>query len=229
MLKEKRLAEKYGFPVERMLLQPNAVDVSYFEISQSLEDARRQLGLPINKRIALYTGHLFSWKGVYALADAAAYVPDNTAVYFVGGTVDDRFALQQYVRSRRIPNIEFLPHQEHAKIPVFLRAADVLILPNTAKENASKYETSPVKLFEYLAAHKPIVASDIPSIREIVSEREVFFFEPDNERSLAQTIATALTSTDAVLKKSHAARELAKVHSWEARSANIGNFIRSLL
>jgi glycosyltransferase involved in cell wall biosynthesis len=50
------------------------------------------------------------------------------------------------------------------------KAADALVLPNTAKEDISKYYTSPMKLFEYMASRRPIVATNIPSITEIINE-----------------------------------------------------------
>ncbi len=222
-LKIARINERYGFPKERMLRQPNAVEAKDFDIVTSQEEARAQLGLPLTGKIALYTGHLFGWKGVYTLADAAAFLPEDVSVLFVGGTPEDRAALQTYVGEHDLPRINFVPHQTPDKIPLYQKAADVLVLPNTAKEEASRVETSPVKLFEYLASGKPIVASDIPSIRDIVSEKEVFFAKPDDGESFARVITEALKGD---LEKIEAARAFAWQHSWESRAEHIDIFMR---
>lgn len=225
-LKIERIAKRYGFPRERMLHQPNAVEAKDFDIAVSQEVARAQLGLPQSGKIALYTGHLFGWKGVYTLADAAAFLPADVAVLFVGGTPEDRRALQTYINERNLLRISFVPHQTPDKMPLYQKAADVLVLPSTAKDEASRVETSPVKLFEYLASGKPIVASDIPSIRDIVSEREVFFAKPDDGESFAHAIVEALKGHK---EKSGAARALAQASSWESRAERIDTFMKQCL
>jgi len=225
-LKIKHIAEQYGFPRERMIRQPNAVEAAAFDISSSLAEARATLGMPKDEKIALYTGHLFSWKGVRTLADAAAFLPSNVQIYFVGGTKEDRRDMQKYVQEKKLSRITFVPHQTPDKIPLYLRAADVLVLPNTATEEASRVETSPVKLFEYMAAGKPIVASDIPSIRDIVSERDVSFATPDDAQSFAQKIMETIENASAAEARARVAQEKARTHSWPARATAIDALMR---
>lgn len=226
--KQRAINERYGFPKDRMIHQPNAVSSEMFDIPISKKEAREKLGLPLDVKIALYTGHLFSWKGVYALAEAALYLPEDTRVYFVGGTEEDREALKKFVADKKLPRIIFLPHQEHIKIPLFQKSADVLVLPNTGKEMASKYETSPVKLFEYMASGIPIVASDLSSIREIVSPKEVFFFTPDDPKRLAEAIQEAIEDLGKAKERVAASRILARSFSWPSRAKAIAALIRRL-
>lgn len=222
-LKVKKIEKQYGFPMDRMIHQPNAVDAELFDIATDKVSARRELGITETYRIALYTGHLFAWKGVYTFADASQFLSDDVHIYFVGGTDEDRKALQHYATEKGYARIHFLEHQRHEKIPLYLKAADVLVLPNTAKDHASKYETSPVKLFEYLASGVPVVASDIPAIREIVSEREVAFFSPDDPEDLAHVIQTVMKSPDEYKIKN--AKKLAYSCSWEKRAKHISDLI----
>lgn len=228
-LKMEKIRRRYGVPPRRMLHQQNAVDADMFSLSLSKAEARSKLALPADRRIALYTGHLFGWKGVHTLAEAAAHLPHEVWIYFVGGTPEDRAALKAHVARLRLPRIEFVPHQPHGAMPLYLRAADVLVLPNTAKEEASRVETSPVKLFEYLASGTPVVASDLPSIRDVVSEREVFFAAPDDARSFAGTIAAVLDNPGAAAKLAGAGLAIAKRNSWEARARAIMDFINASL
>ncbi len=227
--KQKSIEANYGFPMNRMIFQPNAVSFEMFDIPVSKQQAREELNLPLDIKIILYTGHLFSWKGVYTLAESIAYLSENTYIYFVGGTKEDREALKMFAVSKKLSRLIFLEHQEHVRIPFFQKSADVLVLPNTAKESVSKYETSPVKLFEYMASGVPIVASDLPSIREIVSDKEVFFFTPDDSKNLAELIEKVMNDETMVEERVNASRVLARTHGWNSRTKAITALIKKCI
>lgn len=223
-IKVRHLHERYGVGMEKMLMQPNAVDFAFFHIAISSDAARTEIGIPHGRRVVMYTGHAYPWKGVYTLAEAAAFLNGETYIYFVGGTAEDQEELQTFVKEKNLPRIVFVPHQSHSRIPLYLRAADVLVLPNTAKETASREETSPVKLFEYAASGRPIVASDLPSIRDLVSDEEVFFAHPDNPVDFARAIEMA-ENIEVAEGKRVAAERFAQKNSWDARADAIDNFI----
>lgn len=228
-LKIEILHKDFGIPYEKMAHEPNAVDIKMFSSDISKEDARNTLSLPQNEKIALYTGHLFDWKGVYTLAEASEFVGKDTRIYFVGGTQEDRKKLQDFIKEKNLSRVVFLPHQEHAKMPIFFRAADVLVLPNTGKVKTSAIETSPVKLFEYLCSGRPISASDLPSIRNVVDERSVFFFTPDDAKSMGSVIEYVIKNTDEVEDKTKYARALVEQYEWSKRFDRITDFIQNIL
>lgn len=221
--KRERMVKAFGIPVEAMLCEPNAVDVPSFALKMSKEEARKKLDLPLDKKIAVYTGHLYAWKGVDTLAKAADMLGSNTWVVFVGGTPRDVAAFS--ARHSDSKNILITGHKKHAEIPLWQCAADVLVLPNSGKEAISLYYTSPMKLFEYMASGRPIVASDIPSIREIVNEKSALLVPPDDATSLA----AALTILFADPRKGEALAEQAlkdvSKHTWTQRAARILAFI----
>jgi glycosyltransferase involved in cell wall biosynthesis len=225
-IKIERLHSAYGFAKQKMLWQPNAVDAEFFDSPKTQAEARAELGLPQAGRIVLYTGHLYSWKGVDTLVRAAPGLPAGTSIYIVGGESSDRARLQQLAQDENIQNVAFVEHQPQARVPLYLRAADVLVLPNTAKEDASKFETSPVKLFEYLASGTPTVASDLPSVREIVSESEVYFAKADDPASFAEAITAVLQGGPQVALRTVAGKVFARAHSWQARAKHIDAFIQ---
>ena len=218
------LAKDFGVSEACMLHQPNAVNVGQFSIVTSQAEARKKLDLPHDIQMVLYTGHLFGWKGVDTLLASAEFLPENAIVYFVGGTDEDieKFKVQS---SKFKVTVNIIGRRSHSEIPLWLRAADVLVLPNTAKEEASKYETSPVKLFEYMASGRPIIASDLPSIRNVVDERFVFFFEPDDPKSLAQACIYVLEHGGEARERADVAQEEVKKYTWEKRGEAITNFI----
>lgn len=216
-----------GAAEEKVLVAPDGVDLAGFDIPQTQDDCRRRLGLPLDRKIILYTGHLYPWKGTETLLEAAKQSTTNSQqsplFLFVGGTKADLQRLS--VISCQLSNVKLMGHRSHKEIPYWLKAADVLVLPNSAKYDISKYWTSPIKMFEYMAAGKPIVASDLPSIREVLSENNAIFVEPDCARALVLAIRDLLgegSNRDAIAAR---ARENAKEYIWSKRAKKILGFI----
>ncbi len=102
-----------------------------------------------------------------------------------------------------------------------LQHASIAVLPNDAGTPDSQY-TSPLKLFEYLAAGLPIVATDLAAIREIVTEPDnCLFFESGNASDLATKINTLLADADLRRTMRRNNRELSKTLTWERRAETI--------
>lgn len=219
------VVRRFGIERKKILLERNAVEMSDFDVPAGKEESRVRLGLPKEGRIAVYTGHLYSWKGVDILAEAAKLLPTDVLVVFVGGTEQDlkRFRAEY----GGVKNIRIVGHKNRSEIPYWQKAADVLILPNTAKEDISKYYTSPMKLFEYMASRVPIIASRIPSIEEIVTDDEVFFVPPDDAPALARMIQEVCGDATRGERKAQAAYQAVGEHTWQKRVARIVSFIKS--
>jgi glycosyltransferase involved in cell wall biosynthesis len=208
-----------GIIFGKQLAVPNGVDVSNFDIPITKENARKEIGFPNNKKNVLYTGHLYEWKGVDVLADAAKLLPEEYLVIFVGGTDDDVKSFRKnYAKTDTIKVTGRVPHED---IPVYLKSADVLVLPNTPKTEESKFQTSPLKLFEYMASDRPIIASDLPSIKEILSEETAFFVNPGNPAELARTIKKVLESRGGTSQVSQNALQEITKYTWDKRAEKI--------
>jgi glycosyltransferase involved in cell wall biosynthesis len=122
--------------------------------------------------------------------------------------------------------VRIVGNRPHEEIPLWQKAADVLVAPNTAKEELSAHYTSPMKLFEYMASGTLIVASDIPSIREVVGEGRAHLVTPDNPQALAEGIARVLeTGGKAESEKAFA---WVQDHTWKRRAHRILSRIERL-
>ena len=214
---------KIGFKPEDVLVAPDGVNINEFAIDISKETAREKTNLPLDKKIVMYAGHLFEWKGANVLAKAAELINDALFV-FVGGTERDVHNFRVQYGDKE--NIKIVGFKLHNEIPVYLKAADVLILPNSAKEEISRHYTSPLKMFEYMASQRPIVASDLPSLREVLNGANAVLVEPDDPEKLAAGIRKILNDSNLGNRISDKAFSDVQDYTWEKRAEEILNFTK---
>ncbi|MEK7643835.1 MAG: glycosyltransferase family 4 protein [Patescibacteria group bacterium] len=221
----------FGIAKNRLLLARNGFDPAEFNQNISKEKARSELGLPNGSPIVMYAGHLYDWKGARVLALAAARL-EGVKVIFVGGTESD---IQSFTKKYGMcHNISVLGQKPHSLIPLYLKAADVLVLPNSKKSDNPRaipysiYDTSPIKLFEYMASNRPIVASDLPSIREILDETTAVFFRPDDADDLAVKISSVLSESANAEIRANRAMEIVQEFTWDNRARRIVEFMEIL-
>ena len=206
-----------GVPSEKIIVAPDAVDLSEFNISSSRSETWKDFDIDPDKKIILYTGHFYDWKGAETLARAASVLPPDFQVVLMGG-IDKELAdfQKQYGRVAHV-----IGFQKRETLAGFLKSADVLVLPNSGKEKISSHYTSPLKLFQYMASGVSIVAADLPSIREILSDEMAFRFEPDNEHDLAPRIRYVISHKEEASKKAVRAVEEVRRYTWDARVRSI--------
>ena len=115
-------------------------------------------------------------------------------------------------------------------VPAWLKRFDVLALPNIASERISARHTSPLKLFEYMAAGRPIVASDLPSLREVLRDDEnALLVPPDDPKVLAAGIRRVIEDKPFAAKLAAQAREDVMQYSWTSRAKRLLEFMNSLV
>ena len=218
----KRRAVAAGLPSEKLVVCPNAVDLDIFDIDMEKGEARRRVGLPENGRFVFYTGRFSSWKGVPTLIESAQYLTDGAQILLVGGFEGEAEAVQASIDRLGVQDrVTILGHKAHGQMPLYLKAADVLVIPTSASSENGMDHTSPLKLFEYMAARRPIVASDLPSMREIVDEGSSTLVFPDDARALADGLTRALADGPEVQQKMDNAYERGKQYSWDLRAQRI--------
>ncbi|HEY0220756.1 MAG TPA: glycosyltransferase family 4 protein [Candidatus Paceibacterota bacterium] len=218
------LGDKFGISPSRIIYWPNGTDVERFNVSISKEEARKELGIPGDKKIIMYTGSLFDWKGVDSLIRSIKHLPEDTLIYLVGATNRDILVCKENIEEANDSRVVFVEFQSYLKIPTWDRAADILVLPNTGKQKVSLYYTSPMKLFDYMASGKPIVATSIPSILEILNKENSLLVEPDSPEDLARGITLVLNDDDLGKKLGNNSLLDSKKYTWLERARKITNF-----
>lgn len=207
----------------------NGVDIERFFSAPEREEARTLLGLPPDKTIVMYVGAFYAWKGVPLLLEAWRQhfaERDDLSLVLVGGSENDLMKNGGLEAYRSLENVLLVDHASLGKVPVYLSAADILMLPNIPSSAESVHYTSPIKLFEYMASGRPIVAADLPSIREVLSEETAIVFTAGDTEALARGIAHALRSPREAGQIGEQARKRVGAYSWSARAQLLLNIAR---
>jgi glycosyltransferase involved in cell wall biosynthesis len=219
-----------GVPWSRILVAADAVDLRRFAAAPERGAARQRLGLPPDAPLVVYTGHLYRWKGAHTLALASRYLPPEVIVAIVGGTPADLVSFRAFLDLERLERVHVAGYVPPAEVPVWLAAADGLALPNSAGEAISAQYTSPLKLFEYMAARRPMVASDLPSLREVLRHDEnALLVPPDDPQALAAGLQTLLDDPARAARLANAAWEDVQGRTWDARAAAAAAFVKTRL
>lgn len=174
-----------GADPARVHLVPDGADPELF---RRPDDFRTE---PRTRPVALYSGHLYDYKGIPTILQAAERLP-QVDWKLLGGLAEDIARVRD--AASKLANVEVLGSVPHALVPRHLWDADVLLLPPGAGHVSARW-TSPVKLAEYLNARRPIAASSIEGLRNWVAEPAVAWFTPDDHGSLAACVERLLRET----------------------------------
>jgi glycosyltransferase involved in cell wall biosynthesis len=191
------------------------------------DEARRATSLPARAFVVGYVGRLHTMgipKGVDCLIDAIARLADPAVhLCVVGGPVEHVAALRSLWSERGLSPTGFHAVGEvpPAAVPTYLAAFDVGAMPFPSNEHFAYY-ASPLKLFEYLAAGRAIVASALPSLSEVVKHGETaLLVAPDDAGALASAIARLRDDPPLRERLEVAARGLATGFAWKVRAARV--------
>jgi glycosyltransferase involved in cell wall biosynthesis len=211
-----------GIDPARIAAVPNGIDLEDFAHPESKEAARKRLGLPHDTMIAMYIGRLDGWKGSDTFLEAAKKVSGMIEAVVIGGEGPQVTAL-----SAAYPEVRFLGFHPYRELVDNQAAADMLIVPNTAKDPISVTFTSPLKLFAHMASGRPVIASDLPSIKEIAGDT-AFLIPPDDADALGDMMLYVAAHREEAESLASAARERVGVYGWESRAIRLEASLRGM-
>lgn len=218
--------KQLGLPAEKLRVAPNGVDIERFDDRLSVSEARRKLGLPEDKKIVSHVGNFYQGRGIDLLIRAAKEL-DDIMFLIVGGEEEDIARYKKISEQQGVDNFVFQGFVPPSLVSLYLFAADVLVMPytSTMTSKAGRVEAdfaSPLKLFEYIAAGRPIVATRIPACTGVLEDgRNSLLVEPDNVESLAEGIRKVLGDEDFSKSISENAANDARRYTWAERVRGI--------
>ena len=227
---EEAARREFG-PLPKTRVLPNAVDLSLFETQKSKTELRKELDLPNDRYLVGYVGRfvaLGSDKGIETALRAVPSITDrNISLVFVGATPEELTSYGALAKSLGVADRSILiPYQrDEKKLAAYLLAMDALMyIPPPTK--FFKEETSPMKLYEYMAAGKPIVVSDFPALHEVLTENAAYFIAPE-PHAFGEVIETLPAHAEERMEKARNARALVQERSWGKRAKSLLSFVKS--
>lgn len=215
-----------------LLVAPDGVDLERYSSLPDPLGSRRHLHeqgllstMPVNRLTAGYTGHLYPGRGEDLLLGLASRLP-NLNFLVVGGEADTIQRLQAKTVSMGLDNLYQAGFVSNASLPIYQAACDFLLVPYSIKVAASsggdiaRY-TSPMKVFEYLAAGRAILSSDLPVLREVLNQENSVLLPPDDLEIWSETLESLANDAQRRAKLALNARTDAENYTWEARSTRI--------
>jgi glycosyltransferase involved in cell wall biosynthesis len=209
-----------GIPPERILVQPNGVDLNKFRPSSGDgARVRRQWHLE-NKTVFGFAGSFFRWHGIDSLlrgfARARSECPD--AALLIVGDGEDGKELRQLAGALEIAaSVAFTGNVPFAAMADYYAAMDVCCL------TGGNWYQSPLKLLDYGAMRKPIIAPDTTAVRDVMTpERDCIMIKPGSVEEVAGAIQRLYARP--ALREEIAARfheKVVRTCSWDAVAGNI--------
>jgi len=188
----------------------------------SKEDLRKDLSLPLNKTIIMHTGSLHKGRGAELFKVIVKNFPEVLFVH-VGGKEEDINFWREYYESYK--NMTLIGHKDNNTLVKYQMSADLFFLPMT-KNSSIWWCTSPMKVFEYMATGNPILASNIGSLGEIISERNALIFDPTDKQSIIEKLQFFLANKKNVnIIAKVALKDVKEEYTWDKRVHQIINFI----
>ena len=226
------LINQRGADPARVIVAHDGIRRARFQQLPDQAAARRQIGWSPGAFIVGFVGRLQMIgldKGVATLVDALAPI-DGACLALVGGPEDMAQALRERWLALGLPSERFLylGHMPPADVPLCLSAFDVCAMPHPATRQFSHY-TSPLKLFEYMAACRAIAASDLQSWSDVLRDGETaLLLPPDDVAAWSAAIERLRQDSQLRRRLGEKARSLALAHyTWEARAERILRHIRT--
>lgn len=185
----KEVMVSLGIPAEKIVVQHNGVDGERFQL-QNRCDVRRKLGLPEDRKIILYVGNFVHEKGVDTLVEAAGILAKskhrNLLLALVGSGAFESHLLELVATLGLEKTVQFCGRKPHHEVPDWMSAADVFCLP-------SRREGCPNVILEALSSGRPVVASRVGGVPELLDERNGIMVEAGNPESMANGLDMALS------------------------------------
>lgn len=227
----KDLLLKSGASPSKILIAHDGVDLSKYETPFDRDTWRLSKDIPLEAKVVGYVGALHTMgtgKGLEELIEIFPQVLEREPDAFLlltGMPEKDRATVLKLCSDAGISRerVRVDSDLRQREIIPYFRAADVQVMnfPNTEHY---AYYMSPLKMFNYMASGVPIITTDLPSVREVLSEKEAEFVPPGDREALLEALLRTLAGGERLRAKARAAKLLAQHYTWEVRAKSIVSF-----
>ncbi|MFC2029018.1 glycosyltransferase [Chloroflexota bacterium] len=204
----------------QVVVAPSGVDLDRYQGLPESRAARRSLDLPQGFTVVC-SGNLYPGRGIELVMDLAGQLPRINFLW-VGGSSGDVENWSDELLSRGLQNLSLTGFISNQQLPVFQASADAFLIPyDEAFTNSGggyiSDVSSPMKVFEYMAAERPILSSDLPILHEVLNKDNAIFCQPGDVSSWMAALADLQANPDRGRKIARQARLDVERYSWEDR------------
>jgi len=204
---------------------PDGIDLERYGDQPGKDEARKRLGIDPGAFVAGFSGHMYPGRGIDRIFDIALRMPD-VVFYLMGGMEEHIEENRRIMKNRGIENIVFTGFVVNSELPLYQAASDVLLMPYQRRVAAVSTADiasffSPMKMFEYMAANRLIVSSDLPVLREILDETNAVLCPPDDTEAWCEAINRARNDPSWAEKIAEKARSDVERYTWRNRVRRI--------
>ncbi len=220
------------FSLGEIIIAPDGVDLERYSSKLDAASARSQLGLE-DHFTAVYSGGFYEGRGLESLVELAKRFPEVSFLW-VGGKKDVVAKWHKKLEDSAIQNIHLTGFVPNEKLPLYQMAAEILLMPygkviaGSSGGNIADV-SSPMKMFEYMAAGRVILTSDMPVLREVLNETNAAFYVSEDMQSMERAFVSLMQDEDKRNRLASQALIDVEKYSWRARMQRIISSVDGLV
>ncbi len=204
-----------------IITAPNGVELERYDHLPAPEKAREILGLQ-KGFTAGYTGHFYAGRGMSLMVEMAKALPEINFLW-VGGEQREVIAWQEEAAKAGLSNLKLTGFVDNAVLAQYQAASDVLLMPyGTSIAGSgggdSAQVASPMKMFEYMAAGRAILSSDLPVIHEVLDDETAYFCPPEDLQAWIAALVSLKENPVKCQMLGKSAKAMVKNYTWKARA-----------
>lgn len=209
---------------QNLLVDPNAIELEHFLNLPEAALARTALSLKQAFTVG-YVGYIYQGRGLEQILELAQLLPD-VQFLIVGGEPDAIVYWSEQITKLAVTNIELVGFVPNADLPRYYAACDVLLMPYQYEVgiygagNSVTY-MSPMKMFEYMAARRAIISSDLPVLHEVLNEHNAIFCQADKLDDWYNAIQLVRQDPSSSQARIQQAWQDVQKHTWQKRAERI--------
>ncbi len=228
------LNKDFECPLEKVVVIGNGVDIKrFYPVSDQnlLAKWRDRWGIGKEDMVVVFVGNLARWQGVETFIESGFKLfPKNERLKFliVGDGPLKENLMKKVSESKWKQSFYFTGMVNYEEIPFLINIGDVCVAPFISKRN-QKTGVSPLKVFEYMACGKPVVASRIQGLEFIEEEGVGCLIEPEDVESLQKALYDLIKEPKERIRMGQKGSQIARENfSWESRVIEIEKVLKEL-
>jgi len=217
------LEERYGiaFSENNLQIAPNGVELERYANLPDPAAARQELGMKSGLTIG-YSGHFYNGRGVDLLLELAKALPKENFIW-MGGRASDIAPWQQRLKQAAVRNVTITGFIPNSRLPLYQAACDILLMPYSRAIAGSSGGNiarviNPMKMFDYLACGRAIIASDLPVFHEVLSGKNALFCQPEDPQDWIKQTQILLKDEALRTRLGSQAKQDAVRYTWDRRA-----------